>query len=425
MALARPLRTPRDLDPLLDRVGDAHYVLLGEASHGTAEYYDWRAEITKRLISEKGFSFVAVEGDWPDCYRVNRCVKHGPEVPADPREVLLAYDRWPTWMWANEEVVAFTRWLREHNSGRPAQHMVGFFGLDVYSLWDSMRSVTAYLADHEPEHLDAAVAALRCFEPYGEDPQNYAWATHASPCGCRDAVAALIDRMCADRPPVDGSDPEARFAAEQNAAVAVGAERYYRTMIQGSAESWNVRDGHMTDTFDRLISHHGPGAKAVVWEHNTHLGDARYTNMAEAGMVNVGQLVRERHGDDDVVIVGFGGHSGHVIAGRSWGAPMERMPVPPARAGSLEDRLHEAGVGSSLFVFPPRDRQAAELRSWIDTRAIGVVYSPQGERWGNYVPTVLGSRYDAFLYFDHTDALHPLAVNADASTEQQTYPAAV
>ncbi len=319
LGLALPLRDPGDLDPLLDRVGDARFVLLGEASHGTAGYYTWRTEITRRLVAEKGFSFVAVEGDWPDCYRVNRCVKHGPEVSSDPREVLDSYGQWPTWMWANEEVVDLARWLREHNAGRAPEEMVGFYGLDVYSLWDSIRSVQAYLEEHDPEHVDAALAALRCFEPYREDPQRYAWATHSSPCSCADAVAELVRRLGGEKPADDARDPEAPFAAEQNALVAAGAERYYRTMILGEAESWNVRDRHMTDTLDRLVAHHGPGAKAVVWEHNTHVGDARYTDMADEGMVNVGQLVRERHGEDDVVIVGFGGHRGRVVASRRWG----------------------------------------------------------------------------------------------------------
>ncbi len=424
--LARPLVTPQDLDPLLERIGDARYVLLGEASHGTADYYSWRAEITRRLIAEKGFSFVAVEGDWPDCYRVNRCVKHGPEVPTEPREVLDGYQRWPTWMWANEEVVQFAEWLREHNAGRLPAQMVGFYGLDVYSLWDSVDSVTDYLREHDPEHLDTALAALRCLEPYREDPQGYAWSTHASPCSCQQAVAGLVKEFSSHLHVARGQDPEAPFAAEQNAAVAVGAERYYRAMIPGGAQSWNVRDHHMVDTLDRLIAHHGQDAKAVVWEHNTHLGDARYTDMADEGMVNVGQLVRERHGEHNVVIVGFGAHRGRVIAAPAWGAQMERMPVPPARSGSVEARLHLAGLDRALFVFPDRTRQPGWLREWVDHRAIGVVYSPQRERWGNYVPTVLGSRYDAFVYLDDTDPLHPLHLEPEhPAGEAQTYPNAV
>ena len=420
---ASPLRTPADLDPVLDRIGDARIVLLGEASHGTHEYYAWRAALTRRLVQEKGFGFVAVEGDWPECYEVNRCVRSRPGAPTSPRDVLAAFDRWPTWMWANEEVVAFAEWLREHNAGRSEDQRVGFYGLDVYSLWNSMRSVLDYLREHEPEHVDVALQAVRCFEPFGEDPQDYAFASRFAPQTCETAVVELLGRLCAERTaPVDGEDPEARFSAEQNAAVAAGAERYYRAMVGGQAESWNVRDEHMQDTLDRLLDFHG--TKAVVWEHNTHVGDARATDMAGAGMVNVGQLARERHGADDVVIVGFGGYRGRVIAAKRWGAQMERMPVPPARRGSLEALLHDELGEDSVLVFPEEDPPSF-LRRRMDHRAIGVVYAPEREAWGNYVPTVLGERYDAFLWFEQTRPLQPLHLEPEGRGEEQTWPWAV
>ncbi len=426
-ALALPLQTPADLDPLLERIGDARVVLLGEASHGTSQYYTWRAALTRRLVEERGFGFVAVEGDWPDCYEVNRCVKLRPSAPASPREVLQRFSRWPTWMWANEEVVAFTEWLRAHNAGLPEDERVGFYGLDVYSLWDSLRELHDYLAEHEPEHVEQAMRALRCFEPYAEDAQTYAYATRFAPTSCETSVVDLLSRLCAERAAsVDGDDPEARFSAEQNAAVAAGAERYYRTLVSGSGSSWNVRDTHMADALDRLLEH--TGRKAVVWEHNTHVGDARATDMAAAGMVNVGQLARERHGVDDVVIVGFGGHRGSVIASSSWGAPMQRLPVPPARAGSLEALLHDALGRDALFVLPRGDGP-----EWLhrrrDHRAIGVVYDSRRERWGNYVPTVLGERYDAFLHIEDTHALRPLRPpdrrDPEHDGEPETWPFAV
>ncbi len=423
-ALASPLTTPQDLDAVLERIGDARIVLLGEASHGTHEYYAWRAALTRRLVEEKGFGFVAVEGDWPECFEVNRCVKHRPDAAASPRAVLNAFDRWPTWMWANEEVVAFTEWLREHNAGRPEDELVGFYGLDVYSLWSSMRSLLDYLREHEPEHLDVALQAARCFEPYAEDAQDYAFASRFSPASCEPAVVELLTRLCQERTrEVDDGDPEARFSAEQNAAVAAGAERYYRSMVGGQAESWNVRDVHMQDTLDRLLEFHG--GKAVVWEHNTHVGDARATDMSGAGMVNVGQLARERHGTDDVVVVGFGGHRGGVIAAPRWGAQMERMPVPPGRRGSLEALLHEALGEDSALVFPPRSQRPEWLHRRTDHRAIGVVYAPEREAWGNYVPTVLGERYDAFLWFEQTRPLQPLHLEPVAEGEAQTWPWAV
>ena len=418
--LARPLRRTADCDPLLERIGDARFVLLGEASHGTHEYYAWRAEITRRLITERGFSFVAVEGDWPDCYAVNRCVKLADDAPQRPHDVLDAFRRWPTWMWANAEIVEFADWLREHNAGRQPGDRVGFYGLDVYSLWESLRAMLEYLEEHEPEHVDAALRAWRCFEPYAEDPQEYAWATRLVPTSCEDAVVELLTDVV--RVAHDGArdrDPEAHLSARQNAAVAAGAERYYRAMVRGGAESWNVRDEHMTDTLDRLMEHHGPESKVVVWEHNTHVGDARATDMGAAGMVNVGQLVRERHAADGVVVVGFGGYRGSVIAAEGWGAPMQAMTVPPARADSLEASLHHAGCGPSLFVVPD-DERPAWMTTAKDHRAIGVVYHPSREGAGNYVPTVLAERYDAFCFFDDTRAVAPLHLEPISPSGEQT-----
>jgi erythromycin esterase-like protein len=405
-ALARPLREVGDLDPLLERIGEARIVAVGEASHGTHEYYAWRAALTRRLIEEKGFGAVAVEGDWPDCYRVNRSVRLRPGADADPRDALDAFARWPTWMWANDDVVDFCRWLRRHNAGLAEDDRVGFYGLDVYSLWDSMHALITWLEEYEPGHVEQARRALACFEPYGEDGAEYAFASRFSPASCEDAAVEVLRSLCEDRGrQVSEGDRESRFSAEQNAAVVVDAERYYRAMVQGSAESWNVRDVHMVDVLDRLLEH--TGGKIVVWEHNTHIGDARATDMAAGGMVNVGQLLRERHGTDDVVLVGFGGHRGGVIAGAEWGAQMTRIAMPPARVGSLEALLHEAVGSDALVVVPPGDRPEW-LDRRMDHRAIGVVYRPERERWGNYVPTALGDRYDAFLYLEHTSALQPL-----------------
>ncbi|MBW3668987.1 MAG: erythromycin esterase family protein [Actinobacteria bacterium] len=417
--LALPLDRDADLDALLERVGDARFVLLGEPSHGTSEYYRWRAAITKRLIAEHGFSFVAVEGDWPDCFAVNRWVKGRADQALDSRQVLGRFERWPTWMWANEEVAEFVTWLRDHN--RRTDGDVGFYGLDVYSLWESLRRVFTYLDENQPDALDAAKAAFRCFEPYGEDPQEYAWATRLVPTTCETAVIGLLLEL--HRPGVVGADDrEAELDAIQNAEVLAGAERYYRTMVQADAGSWNVRDCHMADTLDRLVAHHGAGARAVVWEHNTHVGDARATDMAAAGMLNVGQVVRERHADDGVVLIGFGGYEGSVIAVDAWGAPARRMPVPPAPAGTHEHLLRHAAPERALLVFPD-DRDTAWLAARRGHRAIGVVYHPKGDRRGNWVPTVMGRRYDALVSFTTTEALRPLRPEPAAEhTEQETYP---
>jgi erythromycin esterase-like protein len=406
--LARPLRSPADLDPLLDRIGSARIVAIGEASHGTHEYYAWRAALTRRLIEERGFGFVAVEGDWPDCYRVNRSVRLRPGADPDPRDALDAINRWPTWMWANDDVVDFCRWLRDWNAGRPEESRVGFYGLDVYSLWDSVHAVVGWVRENEPQHLDQALRALRCFEPFGEDGAEYAFAARMVPTSCEQAVVDLLHRLCEERAQAvdgEGADPEARFSAERNAAVVVGADRYHRSMMEGSASSWNVRDTHMADTLDRLLAH--TGGKAVVWEHNTHIGDARATDMADEGEINIGQLLRERHGEQDVVLVGFGGYRGGVIAADEWGEPMRRMSVPAARARSVEALLHDA-VGADALIVVPRGERSRWLDRRLDHRAIGVVYRPSRERWGNYVPTVLGRRYDAFLYLEDTTPLQPL-----------------
>lgn len=421
---ALPLRSPADLDPVLERIGRARLVLIGEASHGTSEFYRWRAELTKRLVAEKGFAFVAVEGDWPDCYTVHCSVTAG-RGSAPPREALLRFDRWPRWMWANEEVLEFATWLRAYNDARPPPQRVGFHGLDVYSLFASLRAVLDYLAEHEPEHVPVAHEALRCFEPYGEDPQSYALAGRMVPTGCEDAVVSLLRRLLqpGGRSVGAAGAVDARFVAEQNARAAADAERYYRAMIRAGAEAWNLRDCHMADTLDRLLERYGagddtPAAKAVVWEHNTHVGDARATDMAGAGMLNVGQLARERHGRDHVVLVGFGTHRGSVIASPRWGGPVRRMRVPPARPGSLEDLLHDAAVGDAAFVLTGGAWSGAVR----DHRAIGVVYRPEVERRGNYVPTVLDERYDAFLFCDETAALRPLHPVEHADAEPGTYP---
>jgi erythromycin esterase len=422
-SLARPLRSPADLDPLMERIGNARCVLLGEASHGTAEFYTWRASLSERLITEKGFSFIAVEGDWPDCYRVNRYVKGYDGGGDGALEVLHAFERWPTWMWANEEVVALAEWLHDYNWGLPDDRKAGFYGLDVYSLWDSLYQVMGYLQKTDGKALEAAKRAFRCFEPYGEDPQEYARSTMWVPESCEQEAVRLLAEIVRQAPPHDGDGRDGQFVAEQNARVVKNAEAYYRAMVRGGPDSWNIRDRHMADTLDRLLRHHAPGAKAIVWEHNTHVGDARFTDMAADGMVNIGHLARDANGAENVVIVGFGTHRGSVIAGREWEAPMEVMHVPEAREDSWEDVLHRAGAEDRLMIF---DGGAAALADWRGHRAIGVVYRPEYERYGNYVPSVLPQRYDAFMYLDRTRALHPLHLKARHAGEvPETYPTGV
>jgi erythromycin esterase-like protein len=420
--LLQPCASEADLDPLLERIGDARFVLLGEASHGTADYYAWRARLSQRLIREHGFSFIAVEGDWPDCSRVNRWVKGAGGGPGGAREVLDEFRRWPTWMWANTDIVRLMEWLRGHNASVPAAQRVGFHGLDVYSLWESLEAIIGWLQVRDPDALPAALRAFRCFEPYGEDVQEYALATRMAPETCEDEVVALLAELRRWAPEHRSEDPEGAFEAEQNAWVLRNAEAYYRAMVRGGPGSWNIRDRHMAATLERLVRHYGPGCKAIVWEHNTHVGDARATDMAAEGLLNVGQLVRQAHGARDVVLVGFGSHHGRVIAGREWGAPMESLPVPPAREGSWEHVLHEASdAGRALLLSPANS--SSELLLPRGHRAIGVVYHPERERFGNYVPTVLTQRYDAFIFLDETRALQPLGVpGSDEGEVPETWP---
>jgi erythromycin esterase-like protein len=421
-SLARPLNDPSDLDPLLDQIGDARYVLLGEASHGTSEFYTWRAGISRRLITEKGFSFIAVEGDWPDCYTVNRYVKHLGGETAE--EVLHAFSRWPTWMWANREIVELAEWMHAHNANLPVDRQAGFFGLDVYSLWESMHAVLEYLERLDPQLAQNARRAYACFEPYEDDAQEYARATVLVPTSCEDETVRILSQLRSRAPEFRDDGRDAYFNAEQNALVARNAELYYRTMVQGGAGSWNVRDNHMVESLNRLMNHHGPRARAIVWEHNTHIGDARFTDMARSGMVNVGQLVRQEHEREGVVLVGFGTHSGSVIAGDEWGAPMESMRVPEARDGSYEHAMKEAEVGDSLFLFSGREpNETQHLREVRGHRAIGVVYNPRTEHWGNYVPTILPGRYDSFIYLEKTQGVDPLHMPVRVDGElPETFP---
>jgi erythromycin esterase len=413
-----PLRNAQDLDPFVDDIGQRPIVMLGEASHGTHEYYTWRTAISKRLITEKGYRFIAVEGDWPDCYRINRYVKGYPGAEPTIRAVLETFDRWPTWMWANWEVADLAEWLRDYNKDRPMEQRVGFYGLDVYSLWDSMREMVAYLETEDPQAAQAVKQAIRCFEPYEDNEHAYARVSLTEH-SCRDKVIALLRAVRKRSHQLDG-EPEAAFNTEQNALIAVNAESYYRSMMSFDNESWNVRDRHMMETLDRLLQFHGHGSKGIVWEHNTHIGDARATNMKRAGMINIGQLAREQYGINNVYLAGLGSYQGTVIAGEAWGAAMQTIAVPPARPGSIEHTLHLEGGDGYLLFNNEETRLAYESR--VDHRAIGVVYNPENERYGNYVPSKMADRYDAFLFIDRTRALHPLHLHPHREKLPETFP---
>jgi erythromycin esterase-like protein len=418
---AFPLNEQDDLAPIFRRIGDARIVMLGEASHGTSEFYTWRSYITRLLIREKGFNFIAVEGDWPDCYRLNRYIKNYPGAGKNAFEVLKEFNRWPTWMWANWEIVALAEWLFNYNKGLQANKKVGFYGLDVYSLWESMESIMQCLRKTDPEALKVAEAAYHCFEPYSKDEGSaYAKALQFVPELCQHEVVHLL-REIQKKISLYNTDHENVFSAWQNALVMVNAEKYYRAMIQGGPHSWNVRDRHMADTLEHLLKFHGPESKVIVWEHNTHIGDARATDMTDEGMYNIGELARLQHHDKGVVLVGFGTFKGTVMAGRRWGAPMQLMILPPACKGSWEYLLNKAGRGNKLLMMEDFMNDAF-LENRIDHRAIGVVYNPEYEKYGNYVPSIMPMRYDAFIYLDETKALHPLHIKPDGHQVPETYP---
>lgn len=399
-----PLTGHEGLNPLADEAGKARYVLLGEASHGTSEFYTVRAELTKRLITEYGYRFIAVEGDWPSCYTLNRYIKGFADSAEQAAEALKDFNRWPSWMWANREILELAEWLRQYNEGRPEGEKVGFYGLDVYSLWESMDELLNYLETRGGADLEAAKRAFECFEPHGREGQLYGLSASIYGEGCEEEVAHLLSRMRDKWKEAYPQDRENALGAEINAMAVSGGETYYRTMIRHDNESWNVRDRHMVEVLEKLMEFHGEGAKAVVWEHNTHIGDARATDMEADGMVNVGQLLREAHGTE-VYAVGFGTYQGTVIAGKSWGAALEAMRVPPAIRNSWEELLHRDGPEDKLFLFGEDEPVFGEYS--VPHRAIGVVYHPNRER-GNYVPTLVAKRYDAFIYIDRTKALSPI-----------------
>ncbi|WAH38017.1 erythromycin esterase family protein [Alicyclobacillus dauci] len=392
-----------DFDTIIDSIGSSKYVLLGEASHGTSEFYRLRAELSKRLILEHGFTFIAVEGDFPSCFALNRYVKGDKNTPSTAKQAMKIFQRWPTWMWANEEIASFLEWMKVENSPRGSNRQVGFYGIDMYSLWESMDEIVKHLERIQAPELEDVKKAFSCFEPYGRNAQTYGLSATYMSEHCEDEVVKALLELRSHRQH-DPSHPESTMALDLNAMVTLNAERYYRAMFHPGPESWNVRDTHMVKALERIMAFHGDNAKCIVWEHNTHIGDARFTDMIDEGMVNVGQLLRERHGTEEVFPIGFGTHRGTVIAGSEWGAPMQVMPVPNAQPGSWEDLMHRAGDFNQLLLFKDRDWS---LDDPLPHRAIGVVYEPLDER-GNYVPTIMHRRYDAFVFVEETQALRPI-----------------
>lgn len=398
-----------DFAESFDRFADARIVLLGEATHGTHEFYQARAQITKRLIERHGFNIVAVEGDWPDLARIDNYVRHGAARPHGGEP----FARFPTWMWRNQEVLAFADWLRGHNAGLAEERRTSMRGLDVYSLRESIDAVLAYLGEHYPEEATNARHRYGCLTPWQDEPQHYGRAVvHGGLAKCEEPMVAQLEELLKRRMQLirrdAGSDGDAFFDAEQNARIVRTAEQYYRSMYRGAVESWNLRDRHMFDTLQRLMAHTGE-ARAVVWAHNSHVGNASATAMGWRGEFNIGELVRNAFGTD-AVLIGFGTDRGTVAAATDWGANMELMQVRPARDDSWEGMFRKTGLARSLTEW--RGGRKADLSAALShallERAIGVVYRPQSELSSHYFQSVLGDQFDAWVWFEQSRAVTPL-----------------
>ena len=414
-----------DLGSLSERIGDARVVCLGEATHGTSEFYRFRARLTGELIERKGFRIVAVEADWPDAARIDRYVRHRP-VPAVSREhpararsgeaaEAPAFTRFPTWMWRNREVRDFVEQLREWNDGREPEDRVSFHGLDLYSLYTSLDAVLAYLDRVDPEAAGVARLRYGCLTPWESDPALYGRAAVSGRYrSCEDEVVANLTDLLAHRLDYMERDGERFFDAAQNARVVKNAERYYRVMYYGSRDSWNLRDRHMFETLEGLLEFRSEGdgagdAKAVVWEHNSHVGDAGATEMGARGEINVGHLARRRFADR-AFLVGFGTDHGRVAAASDWGGEMEVKDIRPAHGSSYERLFHDTEIPAGLFHLrePERQEVREELTPARLERAIGVIYRPETELRSHYFQAVLPRQFDEWIWFDKTSAVHPL-----------------
>lgn len=408
-----------DLAPLLERIGDAKIVLLGEATHGTSEFYRMRERISQELITRKGFRFVAIEGDWPDVARLDHYVRHFEYPPSE----WTAFARFPTWMWRNNEVRSFMDWLHGHNEGRKLENRVAIYGLDLYSLYTSIRSVLKYLDEVDPDSARIARQRYGCLTPWQTDPATYG---HAALTGAYRTCETEVVRMLADilhkQPAYAAHDGERFLDAVQNARLVTDAERYYRIMYYGSRASWNLRDTHMFQTLKTSLAFHGPDAKAIVWAHNSHVGDAAATEMSARGEYNIGHLCREEFGNG-AYSIGFGTHAGTVAAASDWDGPMEVKTVLPSLRQSYEWLCHE--TGRPQFMLPLRGSSAATVRNRLAKphleRAIGVIYRPETELASHYFQAVLPAQFDEYVWFDETRAVTPLGTK-ELEGLPDTYP---
>lgn len=424
----------RDYDRLVKHAGTCSFVLLGEASHGTHEFYRARAEITKRLITEYRFNLVCWEADWPDALRVNRYIR-GRGADRSAEEALRGFKRFPSWMWRNLDIVELVDWLRSYNESLPeTAPRVSVHGLDLYSLHSSMNAVIEYLRMVDPAAAEEAEKRYGCFEDYGDDPQTYGLVAGLQQMGnCeKEVVQQLMEmqRRAAESLEADeGEGADELFYAEQNARVAANAEHYYRAIYRGRPNTWNLRDTHMANTLDDLFVHvekRGEKPKAVVWAHNSHLGDARATQMSERGELNLGQLIRERH-DGDCWNVGFTTYTGTVMAADDWDAPAKIKRVRPSLTNSFENLFHQTGLNNFLLNIRPNAELSRGLDEPMLERAIGVIYRPETERYSHYFEAHLTKQFDSVIHFDETKALTALEAASEIKADElpETYPSGV
>lgn len=391
-----------DLNPLIEKAATSRFVLLGESSHGTAEYYKWRAVISQELIKHHQFSLVVVEGDWDALYQINLYVKQQVSPLGGAREILNQFSRWPTWMWANEEFLEFVEWLRLYNSYQLPEDMIGIYGKDIYGGSNSINLVLNYLSQQASDLELRAKDNYDCLANYSYDWQNYVYQLSLGQKNCQQEVKAVVDLLMSSNLIND----QAYFNALQNAWVVVHAEEHYRANLFGDANSWNARVLGMKNIFQQVAYQYGLNSKAIIWAHNTHIGDARATEMEAVGMLNIGQLLREKYGPEKIFAVGFGTYEGTVMAGLNWGGSPQVLSMPPAQKSSLEDFLAQKNK-HDFFILLDDKWQKTPLGKVLGHRAKGVVYNPINDS-RQYVNTLTTNRYDAFIFFHQTKALTPL-----------------
>ena len=420
-SVTKSIKGVQDLKELVDKVSDSKIVMLGESTHGTKEFYNWRNLITQDLIANHNFNFIAVEGDWPASQSINSFIlDKGIQTPF---EALSAFKRWPTWMWANTEMVDLIQWLRNHNNDYKKE--IGFYGLDIYSMFDSIDQVISLLRKINPGLALKAEKYYSCLHSFDRDEMNYARELFKAPEGCKSEVISVLRELIEKKMLEQTKNQSELFQIIQNAKIVANAENYYRSLAFGEDLAWNVRDNHMAETLEALFEFYGNESKGIVWAHNSHIGDYRATDMTLRGEINLGGLAREIYGEENVSLIGFGTNSGEVLASDSWNGAEHIFNLPDGKQGSLEEEFHKISTefkSPNLLTILNKDLRHTSLNRSIDHRAVGVVYDPDLDYRRNYVPTNLIDRYDAFLFFDRTHSLTPIRTPFDPNKFPETYP---